>query len=205
MAANILDIASYRNFAGQMDQKYGLPSGLTDWVIASESSYQNDAYNPVSQARGLGQFIPATAAWRGVDVNDPYNSIEGTASYLAYLHNKSGSWMTALNDYGTIKGLPAKAAQAQKIVGENSPNDQIRAALSNTDNLKNLVTSGKNPDGTDSITGKNTGIIDSAINGATNIALVILFFIFGLALVILAFASTDSGKEMINAGMKGIK
>ena len=53
-------------------------------MIETESSWDINAISPAG-ARGLGQFMPGTAAEYGVDVTDPVSSINGAAAYLADL------------------------------------------------------------------------------------------------------------------------
>lgn len=113
------EIADYKNFAVQMASQYGIPADLLLWQIGSESSWNPNAKNPNSTAKGLGQFIDGTAAWRGVDVTDPYDSIQGTASYMQYLKGVTGSWEKALNAYGTTHDNPKKAAEAAAILANN--------------------------------------------------------------------------------------
>lgn len=112
------DLADLQAFGNQMNAGYGLPYGLTNWVIGKESSWNVNAKNPNSSASGLGQFINSTADWFGVDRSDPYDSIGGTASYLYYLGQVyKGDWGKALDAYGTTHGNPSLAAEAQSLFG----------------------------------------------------------------------------------------
>ncbi len=67
-------------------QKHGIDPSILAGLIETESSW-NPAAISASGARGLGQFMPATAREFGVDVNDPISSINGAAEYLKYLQD----------------------------------------------------------------------------------------------------------------------
>ena len=62
----------------------GIPPSILAGLIATESAFDPNAVSPAG-ARGLGQFMPPTAAEFNVNVNDPVSSIDGAARYLRYL------------------------------------------------------------------------------------------------------------------------
>ena len=74
----------YGNAIQSAAQKHGIDPSILAGLIETESSWDPAAISP-SGARGLGQFMPATAREFGVDVNDPISSINGAAQYLKYL------------------------------------------------------------------------------------------------------------------------
>lgn len=49
--------------------------------------------------------MPSTAAEYGVNTSDPYSSISGAAHLDSDLYAQSGSWLTALTQYGTLAGV----------------------------------------------------------------------------------------------------
>lgn len=108
--------AEYQAFAAQMAQAYGIPTDLYLWQIGSESSWNPNAKNPNSSARGIAQFTAPTAQWRGVNQDDPYDSLRGGAEYMRYLYDKTGSWEKALDSYGTTHNNPTKKIQAAQIL-----------------------------------------------------------------------------------------
>ncbi len=59
----------------------GLDARLLVALIATESSWRDDAISNAG-ARGLGQFMPGTAAGLGVDPDDPLENIHGVAVHL---------------------------------------------------------------------------------------------------------------------------
>jgi len=77
---------------GQLEAKYGLPTGLLRSVAATESGGDPEAKSKVG-AEGLFQFMPATAkdmGLQGREVNDPQKSSEAAAKYLSQLLSQTG-------------------------------------------------------------------------------------------------------------------
>jgi soluble lytic murein transglycosylase-like protein len=68
----------------QSADKYGIPPSIIAGLIETESNWNPNAVSHAG-ARGLAQFMPATAAEQGVNVSDPMSSIDGAAKYLSYL------------------------------------------------------------------------------------------------------------------------
>ena len=66
--------------------KHGIDPSILAGLIETESTWDPGAVSKVG-ARGLGQFMPDTAAEFGVNVNDPIASINGAAKYLKYLQD----------------------------------------------------------------------------------------------------------------------
>lgn len=219
--ATAAEIADYKAFAAQMETAYQIPTGLLSWQIGAESSWNPNAKNPLpgSTATGLGQFTAATAAWRGVDVNDPYDSIQGAASYMAYLREKTGSWLGALDAYGTTKGQPAKAAQAQAILDSNAPIDQRGGTFLGASGPISVYSS-RPPgmEGNDAAAGKvhsdtavgdqNTGTMGGGLISGDMFSWLkkilggIPLIILGVILIVLALMSTDTGKTIVQKVVK---
>lgn len=220
--ASAAEIADYKAFAAQMETAYNIPTGLLTWQIGAESSWNPAAKNPLpgSTATGLGQFTAATAQWRGVDVNDPYDSIQGAASYMAYLRDKTGSWLGALESYGTTKGNPAKAAQAAAILAQSgTPNSTQQGTFLGADGPI-TVYAGRAPgmEGTDAAAGKvhsdtavgdqNTGTFGGGLISGDMFSWLkkilggIPLIILGVILIVLALISTDKGKTIVQQVVK---
>ena len=66
--------------------KHGVDPSILAGLIETESTWNPGAISR-GGARGLGQFMPDTAAEFGVNVNDPTSSINGAAQYLKYLQD----------------------------------------------------------------------------------------------------------------------
>jgi hypothetical protein len=120
----------FREYAIQQAQKNNIPVDLFLRMIGAESSWNQSAVSPKG-ATGLGQLMPATAAELGVDPNDPFQNIEGSARYLAQQYGTFGSWPLALAAYnagpGNVRkygGIPPFAetkAYVPKIMGQGGP------------------------------------------------------------------------------------
>ena len=102
----------------------GVPPVLLWSLIRQESRFRESARSPVG-ARGLSQFMSATAAEWGVDVTDGDSSINGAARYLAWLYRQVGTWRRAVCAYnwgvGNVKRkgvttLPAETANYVRVV-----------------------------------------------------------------------------------------
>ena len=74
----------------QLEDKKGLPRGMLWSQIAQESRFNPNATSPKG-ARGIAQFMPATARRFGLtDPTDPYDSARAMADYNAFLYRRFG-------------------------------------------------------------------------------------------------------------------
>ena len=76
----------YGNAVQQAATSNGIDPGILAGLLEQESNWKVGAVSKAG-AKGLGQFMPDTAAEWGVNVNDPISSINGAAKYLAYLRD----------------------------------------------------------------------------------------------------------------------
>jgi hypothetical protein len=102
----------YADLFTQAGSRYGVDPAVLAGMAKTESNF-NGAAVSASGARGLMQFMPATAAGLGVDTSDPASSIDGAARYLSSLTQQFGSTPLALAAYnagpGTVQrygGIP---------------------------------------------------------------------------------------------------
>jgi peptidoglycan DL-endopeptidase CwlO len=102
----------YANLFTQAGARHGVDPALLAAVASEESGFDASAVSPAG-ARGLMQFMPATAEELGVDTADPASSIDGAARYLARLTQQFGSPELGLAAYnagpGTVRrygGIP---------------------------------------------------------------------------------------------------
>lgn len=76
---------------GSAAADHALPVGFLTRLIARESRFRANAVSPKG-ARGIAQFMPATAAARGLDDPfDPAQAIPAAAAFLAELHAAFGN------------------------------------------------------------------------------------------------------------------
>lgn len=95
------------------ETRFGLPAGLLDALIWTESRYNPMAVSHAG-AGGLGQLMPATAKELGVANRfDPYTNITGAARYLKQMFDRFGQIHLALAAYNAgpgavsrVKGIP---------------------------------------------------------------------------------------------------
>lgn len=89
--------------------KYRLEPAFLAAVFWTESSYHPDAVSRTG-AIGLGQLMPETAAWLGVDPWDPMQNIEGAAKlYRYHLDQWHGDMSLAIASYAAGAGAVKRA------------------------------------------------------------------------------------------------
>jgi soluble lytic murein transglycosylase-like protein len=91
------------DFAVSVAQENGIPSDLFLRLVNQESRWQLDALSTAG-AIGLTQLMPSTAAYLGVDPQDPIQNLEGGARYLAMQYARFGTWELALAAYNAGPG-----------------------------------------------------------------------------------------------------
>lgn len=95
--------AKYAAHIMQAEDDNGIPRDMLARLLFQESRYRDDIItgrtrSPVG-AVGIAQFMPATAAERGLNPLDPYASIAEAGRYLAWLRARHGNWSEALAAY----------------------------------------------------------------------------------------------------------
>ena len=91
--------SAFLSHVAAAEAQYGLPSGLLDALIWTESHYNTFALSKAGAA-GLAQLMPATARDLGVrDRYDPLASIDGGARYLRQLIERFGAIRLAVAAY----------------------------------------------------------------------------------------------------------
>ena len=103
-------------------REYGMPSLLLAAQLKQESGFNHQAYNRISGAMGLAQFMPATATEWGVKPYDPKSAIDGCAKYMRWLWRRHGTWRLAVAAYnwgtGNVqkKGIAAMPTETRNYV-----------------------------------------------------------------------------------------
>lgn len=90
------------------ETRFGLPAGLLDALIWTESRYNPTAVSHAGAA-GLGQLMPGTARDLGVTNRfDPYGNIIGAARYLRQMLDRFGAIHLAVAAYNAGPGAVQK-------------------------------------------------------------------------------------------------
>ncbi|MCF6745845.1 lytic transglycosylase [Blastococcus sp. KM273128] len=97
----------YADLFQRAASKHGVEAALLAAVAKQESGFNTSAVSPAG-ARGLMQFMPATARGLGVDPLDPSSAIDGAARYLGSLTRQFGSTELALAAYNAGPGAVSR-------------------------------------------------------------------------------------------------
>lgn len=128
-------MSEFTSLIQSVEQKYSMPSGLLSAQLMAESGMNPTAYNPAAGgAYGIAQFQPATAEQFGVNPLDPASSINGAGQYMSQLYQSTGSWVSALQKYGTLPSDLGNLNQGQQTVYSIASNADAQAAGSGSYN-----------------------------------------------------------------------
>ncbi|MGZ4792410.1 MAG: lytic transglycosylase domain-containing protein [Ilumatobacteraceae bacterium] len=112
-------------------QRYGLDPAFLAAVFWTESSYTPDAVSRTG-AIGLGQLMPETAQWLGVDPWDPMQNIDGSARfYRQLIDNNHGDMSLAIASYAAGPGAVKRAGG----IPDQFTADYVTKLLARTDYL----------------------------------------------------------------------
>jgi hypothetical protein len=114
----------YRLAARRAAKRHGINPDLFERQIGAESNFNPHAGSPAG-ARGIAQFMPATAKSMGVNLNDNRSAddLDGAARLMANSLRKYGNWRDALTAYNAGPGRVGKpllgetSAYIQRILG----------------------------------------------------------------------------------------
>lgn len=177
----------FQPVAFALEGKYGLPSGLLDRLIASESSYNPKAVGDAGKAIGIAQFHEGTAKQYSVDRDDAFSSMDGAARYLNDLKVRMGTWSDAVAKYKGFSDLSI-ARKNKTVIG----------VVGDADGTNATVSVGEDPIVSDSDKSLwRWGVSDyAAFFKRAGIALVL--FIIGLSLIIFTlYAVTTRGRAAV--------
>ncbi len=97
----------YQALFEQAGRRHGVDPALLAAVASVESGFNPVAQSPVG-AKGLMQFMPATAAEMGIDPLDPASAIDGAARYLKREIDRFGSIELAAAAYNAGAGAVSR-------------------------------------------------------------------------------------------------
>ena len=101
--------ATYLPRVYALESQFGLPNGLLDALVWTESRYNPLAVSKAG-AGGLGQLMPGTARDLGVSNRfDPAENLEGAARYLRQMLDEFGVVHLALAAYNAGPGAVKRA------------------------------------------------------------------------------------------------
>lgn len=101
--------AAYLPHVYAAEARFGLPAGLLDALIWTESRYNPFAISRAGAA-GLGQLMPGTAKELGVSNRfDPLANLAGAARYLRQMLDRFGTVHMALAAYNAGPGAVERA------------------------------------------------------------------------------------------------
>ena len=103
------DLASH---VDAMAAKYGVPTSHLRAIFQIESSGGKNIGRSRAGAIGPMQLMPGTAKEVGVNINDPFENIEGGAKYYAKLLNQFGDPILAAAAYNAGPGNVRKAIRS---------------------------------------------------------------------------------------------
>lgn len=99
----------------ELSQRFDLSETLIEALVWQESRWRETAVSH-SGARGLAQLMPGTAAYLGVDADDPLQNLEGGARYLReQLDRFDGDLEKALAAYNAGPGRVVRAGGIPNI------------------------------------------------------------------------------------------
>ena len=115
----------YITYANQTEEKYGLPKNLLVGVMGAESNFNPNAVSHVG-AKGLMQFMKATAQEYGINPLNPSESINAAGTYLQSSYKKFGNWEDALRSYNMgVGGLQKVKAGKNSNKKKNLDNQRL--------------------------------------------------------------------------------
>jgi hypothetical protein len=97
----------YADLFARAGNRHGVDPALLAAVASQESGFDSRAVSPAG-ARGLMQFMPATADGLGVDPMNPASAVDGAARYLSDLTDQFGSTSLALAAYNAGPGTVSR-------------------------------------------------------------------------------------------------
>lgn len=125
--------AQYEGLITEASKKYDVPPAILSALLKQESGFNPNAVSPVG-ARGIAQFMPATAKQFGINPDDPSQAIPAAAKYLAQNFKQFGSWDQALAAYNAGPGAVQQYGGVPPYEETQNYVKKITSMLGNEDN-----------------------------------------------------------------------
>lgn len=210
---------AYKDYAGDVANRYGIPQNLFFSMIQQESGWNAGARSSAG-AIGLGQLMPGTAADLGVNPYDWRQNLEGAGKYLSDQYKKFGRWDLALSAYnsgpggsekfGRVEGFAETQNYVDKIMknagaGVGTFMDGFLSPIPGV-GLSDLYEMGKEA-GAKKLEGSKGGVFDAIVNFFTKDTLVrAVAIVIGLVLLAAAVATfvaqSKAFKTVVNVAGK---
>lgn len=122
---NYQDREKYIAYAKKVESEKGIPSNLLVGLLGAESAFREDIITgkklSSAGAKGIAQFMNATAKEYGIDPLNPYESIEAAGKYLTKSYKALGNWDDALRSYNMgVQGVKNVKSGKWKISKETA-------------------------------------------------------------------------------------
>lgn len=154
---------AFEHLFQQAEKQYGVPAAVLREVARQESNFNPKAVSGAG-ARGMMQFMPATAQQYKVNVDDPASSVDGAARYLKYLHDRyKGDWSLALGAYNAGEGRIDNVLAGKE---KSPPRETIDYVNKITGRLQQAMPQQGKPQGTP-VAGINPKTGDLFVNGVS--------------------------------------
>ncbi|UDY37184.1 transglycosylase SLT domain-containing protein [Dermatobacter hominis] len=124
-------LAQYRDLFVRSGQRYGIDPAVLAAVARHESGGNASAVSPAG-ARGLMQFMPATARSMGIDPMDPAQAVDAAARYLSQQLQSFGSLELALAAYNAGPGAVRRYGGVPPYAETQNYVRRIMSTLSST-------------------------------------------------------------------------
>jgi soluble lytic murein transglycosylase-like protein len=129
-AAIVPQVRRFESLFVEAGRRWGIDPVVLAAQAQKESGGNVNAVSPAG-ARGLMQFMPATAAAMGVDPLDPASAVNGAARYMSEMLGQFGSLELALAAYnagpGAVRRAGNRAPYAETIRYVQQVMDLVRS------------------------------------------------------------------------------
>ena len=148
----------YRPLAREAAARHGVDPDLFERLITQESGWKPDIVSPKG-AMGLGQLMPSTAKYLGVDPRDPAQNLDGAARYLREQMDRFREPSFALAAYNAG---PERVAQYGGIPPFAETQNYVRSIMGSQVSAAQAAPSAQAPTDIDALVSSLGGTIQAA-------------------------------------------